>query len=748
MNAPLNQRASSARSFRLRLLLAMMLVVSAITAAGLFLAQRSVESDAQQSLQQRFQSEFANLLGVQGAHRAMIADRCRAFANSVRARAAMEEGNVEALYMNAGADLRDLLQDDESLGGHTLRATFIRFLDSNGKVLLPSEALSRKARPAPDDDKLAVALGAEEQEAAFFALSVIGGVERIDEIISTPVLNTGNAEVAGTMLLGFRPAGFSSVFADAQMRSGIWMDGRLHLTSVGVATRSELGEGIGRAVGGAGREEGSLTVAVGGAPHLLIYKLLNPGSRFPRAYQVSLYPLTESLARLRRLRWQIVGAGVLLLLAALVASHFISSRLSRPVETLEVVSAENFAQRERAEAALEMTSDELRVRNADLQAALAELKSTQQQIIQQERLRALGQMASGIAHDFNNALVPILGFCELLQLSPDILADKKKSATYLETIRIAAQDAASVVGRLREFYRANEEHEKFSPVDLSKLVEQAINLTKPKWKDQAQAAGATVRVVPELSTVPSIAGEEPALRELLTNLIFNAVDAMPDGGTITIRTRRDGGRVVLEVADTGTGMSEEVRRRCLEPFFSTKGERGTGLGLSMVFGIVQRHGGEIDIRSAVGKGTTFVITFPPQAAGEVAAKFAAAGPLANRALNVLVVDDEELVRDLLTAALTKDGHHVELVEQGVDGLRRFMAGKFDLVVTDKAMPGMSGDQMATAIKQVSPKTPIILLTGFGQFLDKEKIPNVDVLASKPIGIVALREAITAALKAA
>ena len=744
MNAPLNQRATRVWSFRLRLLVAMMLVVSAITAAGLFLAQRSVEGDAEQSLQQRFQSEFANLLGVQGAHRAMIADRCRAFANSVRARAAMEEGNVEALYMNAGADLRDLLQDDEASDGRGLRATFIRFLDSNGNVLRPPESLGRKARSAPDDDKLAVALGAEEQEAAFFAISMDGGLERIDEIISTPVQNTGNTEVAGTMLLGFRPAGFSPVFADAQTRSGIWMDGRLHLPSIGAEILGELGNRIGRTAHGDG---GSLTVMVDGAPHLLIYKLLNPGTRFPRAYQVSLYPLADSLGRLKRLRWQIVGAGVLLLLAALVASHFISSRLSRPVETLEVVSAENYAQRERAEAALELTSDELRARNADLQAALAELKSAQQQVIQQERLRALGQMASGIAHDFNNALVPILGFCELLQLNPEILADRKKSSSYLDTIRTAAQDAASVVGRLREFYRANEEHEKFSPVDLSKLVEQAVNLTKPKWKDQAQASGATVRVVPELSTVPPVAGEEPALRELLTNLIFNAVDAMPDGGTITIRTRRDGGRVVLEVADTGTGMTEEVRRRCLEPFFSTKGERGTGLGLSMVFGIVQRHGGEIDIRSAVGKGTTFVITFPVQGAAAAAAKDAAALPV-SRSLNVLVVDDEELVRDLLATALSKDGHRVELAEQGVDGLRRFMAGKFDLVVTDKAMPGMSGDQMATAIKQVSPKTPIILLTGFGQFLDGERIPNVDVLASKPIGIVALREAIATALKAA
>ena len=746
MNAPFNQRPTSARNFRLRLLLAMMLVVSAITAAGLFLAQRTVESDEEQSLEQRFQSEFANLLGVQEARRAMIADRCRAFANAVRVRAAMEENDVKALYMNAGADLRDLFQDDESPSTRALRATFIRFLDGNGKVLFPPDSWEKTVRSVPEDGKFLVAMGAEEQEAAFFAVSMDGGVERIDEIISTPVRNTAIGEAEGMMLLGFPPAGFSSVFADAQMRSGIWMDGRLYLKSVGAGARRELAEGIGRAVGGAGREEGGLTVAVGGVPHLMIYKLLNPGSRFPRAYQVSLYPLTESLTRLRRLRWEIAVAGVLLLLVALVAIHFISSRLARPVETLEVASEENFAHRERAETALEVTSDELRLRNADLQAALAELQSTQQQVIQQERLRALGQMASGIAHDFNNALVPILGFCELMQLSPDILADKKKSADYLETIRTAAQDAASVVGRLREFYRANEAHEKFSPVDLAKLVEQAIHLTQPKWKDQAQAAGATVRVVSELSAVPPIVGEDSALRELLTNLIFNAVDAMPDGGTITIRTRCDGGSVVLEVADTGTGMTEAVRRRCLEPFFSTKGEHGTGLGLSMVFGIVQRHGGEIDIRSALGEGTTFAMTFLPQAAGEVVSKEATA-PIANRPLNVLVVDDEELVRNLLFAALTADGHQVELAEHGVDGLRRFMAGKFDLVVTDKAMPGMSGDQMASAIKQVSPKTPIILLTGFGQFLDQEKIPNVDVLASKPIRIVALREAITAALKA-
>jgi len=355
-------------------------------------------------------------------------------------------------------------------------------------------------------------------------------------------------------------------------------------------------------------------------------------------------------------------------------------------------------------------------------------------------------MASGIAHDFNNALVPILGFCELLQLKPDILADRPTALKYLETIQTAAKDASSVVGRLREFYRPDKSDRIFESVHLKRLVEQAITLTKPRWKDQAQAAGATVQIALDLEAVPPVAGEESGLREVLTNLIFNAVDAMPTGGTLTLRTRRSGDSAVLEVGDTGMGMTADARQRCLEPCFSTKGERGTGLGLSMVFGIVQRHSGSIDLRSEPGKGTTFIITLPLQNADPVAASAPAPVCAQQRSLRVLVVDDEAPVRDTLGAVLAVEGHEIEFAKDGVEGLERFDAGQFDLVITDKAMPEMSGDQMAAAIKKRAPKMPIILLTGFGLFHEKGDFPDVDVLTSKPIRIPALLEAIASAME--
>jgi CheY-like chemotaxis protein len=324
-----------------------------------------------------------------------------------------------------------------------------------------------------------------------------------------------------------------------------------------------------------------------------------------------------------------------------------------------------------------------------------------------------------------------------------MLQDVPRARSYLQMIHTAATDAASVVSRLREFYRMNAEDAAHTPVDLVKLAEQAATLTRPKWKDQAQASGATVEMILDLQPVPVVAGEESALREVLTNLIFNAVDAMPKGGRLTIRTRALPEAALIQVEDTGSGMTEEVRRRCLEPFFSTKGERGTGLGLSMVFGIVQRHSGTIDLRSAPGHGTAFAITLPQMQ--ETAAPAAAETTRAAGRLRVLVVDDEEPVRATLSAALEHDGHEVTTASHGVEGLRQFMAGTFDLVVTDRAMPGMSGEQMAAAIKQIKPRMPIILVTGFGDFLEKESFPEIDALASKPITIATLRQAITTAL---
>ncbi|MEK7294888.1 MAG: ATP-binding protein, partial [Nitrospirota bacterium] len=278
--------------------------------------------------------------------------------------------------------------------------------------------------------------------------------------------------------------------------------------------------------------------------------------------------------------------------------------------------------------------------NRQLKEALTELGAMQKHIVQQERLRALGQMASGVAHDFNNALSPILGFSSILLEDATQLDDKDKVMKYLQIINTAGKDAANVVSRLREFYRSRTQEETFRPFDLTKLVEQAVTFTQPKWKDQALAGGLTVLVKTELQKVPHLSGNESEMREVLTNLIFNAVDAMPKGGTLTLRTSVKDGQVVLEVGDTGTGMTEEVRQRCLEPFFTTKGASGTGLGLAMVYGIIQRHKGTINIQSEFGKGTTFVIGFPIEGDQKWEALQTVESLASSRRLRVLAVDDD------------------------------------------------------------------------------------------------------------
>jgi PAS domain S-box-containing protein len=376
--------------------------------------------------------------------------------------------------------------------------------------------------------------------------------------------------------------------------------------------------------------------------------------------------------------------------------------------------------------------------NRDLEKAVAELKATQNQLVQQERLSALGQMASGIAHDFNNSLMPITGYTELLLSNPEMLKDQKKTQTYLEIIRTAAKDGASIVSRLREFYRSSHPSDDFAPVDLPPLLREAILLTQPKWKRQALAGGAEIRVIEELAPVPVIQGNESSLRETFTNLIFNAVDAMPSGGTLTFRTRIEDDNVVVELADTGTGMSEEVRRRCLEPFFTTKGERGTGLGLSMVFGIMQRHGGTLDLKSRLGQGTAFLLRFPKRVSEPERPEVEAELPLKPGALRVLLAEDERQVREVLTAFLELDGHRVRAVSNGSEALAKFGEETFDVVITDKAMPGMNGAQLANEIKQRAPRVPVILLSGFNSPGHDEHVPDVDIVAAKPITMTTLR----------
>ncbi len=401
--------------------------------------------------------------------------------------------------------------------------------------------------------------------------------------------------------------------------------------------------------------------------------------------------------------------------------------------------------------------------HAALQQAYDDLRQTQQAILQQERLRALGQMASGIAHDINNAISPAMLYTEsLLEREPGLSAPARRA---LENIARAIDDVAATVARMREFYRQRESGLALARVRLNELVRQVVELTRARWSDMPLQRGAVIRLHTELAADdPVVLGTDNELREALINLVFNAVDAMPDGGELTIRTAVEpasgtasgvlSSAVALEVGDTGMGMDEATRRRCLEPFFTTKGERGTGLGLAMVYGIAQRHGADLDIHSAPGEGTRVALRFsaPPEDAG-AAPPPAAESEDAPPPLRILLVDDDPLLLRSLRETLEADGHAVETANAGQAGIDAFRAAmhrgnRFEVVVSDLGMPHIDGRQVAAAVKAASPDTPVILLTGWGQRLvDEGDMPrHVDQVLSKPPKLRELRRALWRAIK--
>lgn len=386
---------------------------------------------------------------------------------------------------------------------------------------------------------------------------------------------------------------------------------------------------------------------------------------------------------------------------------------------------------------------------AALQRAYEDLRQTQQAVMQQERLRALGQMASGIAHDINNAISPVALYTDsLLEREPALSVEGRAQ---LQIIQRALDDVAHTVARMREFYRQHESQLTPSPVKVNRLVKQVADLTRARWFDMPQQRGVVIQLLTDLApNEPMIAGQESELREALTNLVFNAVDAMVEGGTLTLRTgvSGSGSSVVIEVNDTGIGMDDETRRRCMEPFFTTKGERGTGLGLAMVYGVLQRHAAEIEIHSTLGRGTTVRLIFASyaNAANHVEHPVPDVAPPAG--LRLLVVDDDPLLLKSLRDALESDGHHVVTASGGQEGINAFARTlgaeeSFNVVFTDLGMPYVDGRKVAEAIKRLSPSTPVILLTGWGQRLlaEGEAPPHIDRILSKPPKLRHLRDAL-------
>jgi PAS domain S-box-containing protein len=391
-----------------------------------------------------------------------------------------------------------------------------------------------------------------------------------------------------------------------------------------------------------------------------------------------------------------------------------------------------------------------------LQRAYDDLRQTQKAVMQQERLLALGQMASGIAHDINNAISPVALYTEsLLEHEPGL---SPRARSHLETIQRAIDDVAQTVARMREFYRQREQQLTLLPVDLNGLAQQVVDLTRARWSDMAQQRGIAIELRTELvPDLPAIMGADNEIREALTNLIFNAVDAMPNGGPLTVQTRiiRESGlalqepaaRAVIEVIDTGVGMDEDTRRRCLEPFFTTKGERGTGLGLAMVYGTMQRHSADLEIESAVGKGTTVRLSFAVPTAPTIGATTLSA-PRTVPPLSILVVDDDPLVLKSLRDTLEMDGHAVTTADGGQAGIDAFLSSRaqgnpFPVVITDLGMPYVDGRKASSAIKTAAPETIVLLLTGWGQRLvaDGDVPPHVDRVLGKPPKVRELREAL-------
>ncbi len=385
-----------------------------------------------------------------------------------------------------------------------------------------------------------------------------------------------------------------------------------------------------------------------------------------------------------------------------------------------------------------------------VQKAYDELRRTQQVVVQQERLRALGQMASGVAHDVNNALSPIVAYSELLLATQPDLPDTARQ--YLQIIRHAGEDISHIVARMREFYRRHSNTEELVAVDVNKLVEEVIELTRPRWRDLPQRQSVSIQIQRELEPqLPPLLSEPSDLREALINLIFNAVDALPQGGTITMVTRSvscpvqgenpsSERQLQVEVRDNGIGMDEKTRQHCLEPFFSTKAKRGgTGLGLAMVYGMMRRHDGTIEIDSAPGRGTCIQLTFPiREKTSQPTTPISASRVVQDRSLRILCIDDESQIQELLKHCLTTLDHQVTTASGGKQGVEMFRAAMlekqpYEMVITDLGMPDIDGHQVARTIKAESPGTPVIMMTGWGAIMkeDGETAPEVDAVVGKP-----------------
>jgi signal transduction histidine kinase len=572
MRAPDEARNKEVRSFRTRLFTAIMVIVATLTALGFYLAQRRITADAERNLQQTFKTELSSMHELEQLRHATLADRCNALAGKPRIHAAIEDDAIDLLYPSAKDELRDLMEGDEpppEQAAQSLHARFYRFLDSTGAVIKPPNASDVGELDAKTEAQLSLNRLPDTQQIGY----VQSGGD-IQEVIAVPIFSTDTGDLVSALVIGFKP--FQLEDKPIGMQSGIWVGGNLHLPALPPSALSSLNEKITRAATDSESDQNYFRVEVAGAPQLLFYKRLNPGSLFPPAYEICIHPIAPWTAQLHRLRWQIGGAGGLLLLGGFIASHFVALRMSAPLKKLALDSEENRAERERAEAALATTAEELERStrySADashqLKSPVTVLRVGLETLLGREDFRPeVYEQLSGLLHQTHR----------LTGVIDDLLLLSRMDAGHL---RIAS-----------------------APVNLSQLVDE--------WLDDLGALpdSPDVKIEKEFPSGLFVAGEKRYTSLIVQNLLENARKYNRPGGRIRVGAQSKGNHVVLSIGNNGRTIprGENIFER-FHHSSTPSVVSGHGIGLNLARQLARLHGGELRLVRSENDWTEFEVRF-------------------------------------------------------------------------------------------------------------------------------------------
>ena len=572
MSAADASRNKEVASFRTRLFTAIMVIVATLTALSFYLAQRRVTADAERNLQQAFQTELTSMHQVEELRHAALTDRSIALVAKPRIHAAIEDDAIDLLYPSAKEELSDLMEGEEpppEQAARSLHATFYRFLDDTGTVIRP---------PNPSDvGELDPATEAQLSLRKLPGKRQIGYIQSagaIHEVIAVPIFSTDTGDLVSALVIGFKP--FELQNKNTGMQSGIWVDGHLHLPALAPSAQNVLNDKVTTALANSDSEQNYFRVEVAGEPQLLFYKRLNPASLFPPAYEICLYPLASWTAQLNRLHWQIGGAGALLLLGGFVASHFVARSMSAPVKKLALDSAENRAERERAEAALASTAEELERSTRYSADASHQLKSP------------MTVLRIGL-----ESLLGREGF------RPEVYEE-------LSTLLHQTRRLSGVIDDLLLLSRMDAGHLQIAstPVNLSQLVDE--------WLDDLGALpdSPDVKIEKEFPRGLLVAGEKRYTSLILQNLLENARKYNRAGGRIRVSARANGRNVVLTIGNNGRTIppGENIFER-FHHSSSPAAASGHGIGLNLARELARLHGGELRLVRSENDWTEFEVRF-------------------------------------------------------------------------------------------------------------------------------------------